>query len=992
MIEFAFLQKIQNKFLLFLLLPSLLFSSVEKDWEFAENLYKNALYDIAMKEFKKIAEAQKGTIWEKKALYMMGECLYEMKDYKEAEKLYKEAAQRAFGEEKAFILLKVADCLRKQTLQDEAISLYKDIAEKYPQTSYAEKSLYFLALTLREKGKWKEAIAFFEEIPKKYPFSPFLDSSIYEAGYTFYKIGDYRSAINYFSKVSAKSPLNKKASYYIALCFYNMGDFEKAEDAFFEVIEKDPSDPLCMDARFMIASTYIGRNDYKKAEEYFKDLLLMHPPNHIAEKASFWHAESFYMQKKYKDALNAYTDFLKKYPGSPHSLDAKKGMAFSLFKLEEYNKCISSLQEILEKEKERDLYLLLAQAFKKVNKLEDAAKALKEIEKFPQRDTLFYEALLEYGWIRCEQKNAEEALKIAERIQKECAEKKILQQAQSLKIEALCKAKRAKDAKNVLLSLEGKIEEEDFIKLSLHVADALFDASFYEDARAFYKRALLSKKRREREFARYCIGWSLFKEKKFEEAEKMLSSLLKEAEESDIIPKAKRLLADCYFNQRKYIAAYNVYNELFSLYPQWNKRDELLYQMGWCHYKMGEYKKASSEFERLLTLFPSSPLYAQTTYWIGWCHFQQREYDGARKYFEKVYEDYKKSEWGGYALYMIADIYYNLKDFRSAFNHYKKVAEEYKEIESLREDAKKKMVLCLKREGREEECVEIYKEWAKKATSPEEAASYYLEIASLYRELKNEELEKETLSFIAEKYKDTSIAEKALYKLCKILFDEGDYKKTLENVNRFLRDFPSSHLFPDLFLLHAISSYKIGEKDKAEKLLFSFLERFRERKDLLPLCNLYIAHVKKEKGEDALSLYEKIINEYPESEAADEARLCIAKEYFDKKDYEKALKYITPILSREKTTSTAASAQLLKGRCLEAKGKEEEAIVEYLKVGYFYKDFETEAQEARFSAARIMEKKGEKKKALHLYKIIKESAKDQETLRRVEECIERLSQ
>jgi TolA-binding protein len=123
------------------------------------------------------------------------------------------------------------------------------------------------------------------------------------------------------------------------------------------------------------------------------------------------------------------------------------------------------------------------------------------------------------------------------------------------------------------------------------------------------------------------------------------------------------------------------------------------------------------------------------------------------------------------------------------------------------------------------------------------------------------------------------------------------------------------------------------------------------------------------KSSSARTNFQKVLNDYSESEFAGPAAYALAEMAFTQKNYADALPLFHRSASKSKDASVALSAHYFEARCLEALDKKDEACDIYQQVAEA-KNPNPYREDSRLSAARIASARGRKTDALRQYEAL----------------------
>src|SRR5713101_9341608 len=115
--------------------------------------------------------------------------------------------------------------------------------------------------------------------------------------------------------------------------------------------------------------------------------------------------------------------------------------------------------------------------------------------------------------------------------------------------------------------------------------------------------------------------------------------------------------------------------------------------------------------------------------------------------------------------------------------------------------------------------------------------------------------------------------------------------------------------------------------------------------------------------------FQKVLNDYGDSEFAGPAAYALAETAFTQKDYAAALPLFHRSAGKSKESAVALSARYFEARCLEALGRKEEASDIYVEVGEAGNP-NPYREDSRWTAASILAGRGRKVNALKQYEAL----------------------
>ena len=132
--------------------------------------------------------------------------------------------------------------------------------------------------------------------------------------------------------------------------------------------------------------------------------------------------------------------------------------------------------------------------------------------------------------------------------------------------------------------------------------------------------------RMSREGEAFYVAQKAYEDGFYEVALNLFQRFLKNFPQSQEIPEINLYIAQCYFQQNKFIAALTQLERLSSEPGAEHLEDAVLYWIGEVHFRGKDFSKAISFYQRIIDEFPDSDLLVHAYYSRGWCLFELGEY------------------------------------------------------------------------------------------------------------------------------------------------------------------------------------------------------------------------------------------------------------------------------------------------------------------------------------------------------------------------------
>ena len=141
--------------------------------------------------------------WQGRAQLELGLTHYKQRDYRTAERAFREAYRR-YRTPKA--LFHLGRCYVKLGLDLKAAGRFQSFARQYPATPGAAEALWQAAMANERRGRRTKAREVFLNLADRYPRSHLADRARWRAGYALYGLGRFENAARVFQKLAEETP------------------------------------------------------------------------------------------------------------------------------------------------------------------------------------------------------------------------------------------------------------------------------------------------------------------------------------------------------------------------------------------------------------------------------------------------------------------------------------------------------------------------------------------------------------------------------------------------------------------------------------------------------------------------------------------------------------------------------------------------------------------------------------------------------------------
>ena len=388
----------------------------------------------------------------------------------------------------------------------------------------------------------------------------------------------------------------------------------------------------------------------------------------------------------------------------------------------------------------------------------------------------------------------------------------------------------------------------------------------------------------------------------------------------------------CQEKLQKYIPATVTFKQLLTQYPKSIFEEDVRFLISDCFYRSGDYPLAMTEYNKFLEDFPGSYLKENTLYRIGCCYYLEKQYNDAIEKFRGFMQDYTTSEFTPYSSFMVGESFLAQKDLiRSSFA-YGEILKNFPQNEIIPETYYK-LGWCYSQQNSFESAIDIYNRLI--TAFPKHTLVPYALLLSAdnYTRMGQIDQAVECYRKVLDMPKKTDeITEVALFMMTKTFYDAKRYGDILSSFQYILNSLPPSNsewrsytylmvaesyyamsFFTESTRVYdmviknfpytqvasmaqegkAWAAFKVKDYSKAEKDRQEFTEDMTVKKgkstqisNEFEMGNIYF---NQKKYVEALDVFEKFEQTYPEDELVPESIFNSGRCYYKLEYYSKAI-------------------------------------------------------------------------------------------------------
>lgn len=333
------------------------FESQKLNFFLAENYFVTGDYKSAMFNYNKVT----GTDQEinSQTLYGKAYCYFNTGDYENAayqfaDYIKKYPKNKRFSDAK----LRLADSYYGSKNYAAASKVYQELFSADAKLSTDPYARYQYAQALYKSGKTNEAISEFKSIQERFPDSEYAEVSLYTIGWIHFQKKEYTKSISQYNNVIAKYPKTKLEPiiyYSIGDAQFNMEKYDSAIVNYEKVLSQFPSSQYVFDAVTGIQYSYVAKGEPEKAVSFLGEFVSKNPSLSYADQLMFKKGEIYYSLRNYEKAKTEYRSFTSAYPKSKLVPDAYYWIGKSAQNLNQSEEAIFSFEKVFNGYKDSEL-------------------------------------------------------------------------------------------------------------------------------------------------------------------------------------------------------------------------------------------------------------------------------------------------------------------------------------------------------------------------------------------------------------------------------------------------------------------------------------------------------------------------------------------------------------------------------------------------------------------------------------------------------------
>ena len=827
-------------------------------------------------------------------------------------------------------------CREYELKAPNRVALLKDYLKHYPDSKHANRVKAMIASAHFDEGKYDDALEVFRECEVDALPDKERDDAVCKMATAYLKKGDLNEAKVWFVLLKEVSKTHASDA------VFNLGYIDYAEKRYDEALEAFLSlrnDKVYASLiPYYIGEIYLLRENHAKAEEIASDYLNRFAGHKDEAEMLRIQGEARYGLKNYVDASASLKAYAEAVPSPQRKALYKLGM--SNYHTEAYSASVESLGKIVSVDDAlaQNAYLHMGLAYLNLRDRNQARMAFEQASLGNHDKGVKEQALYNYALCIHETSYSPfaESVTVFERFLNEFPASPYAEQVNDYLVEVYMNTRSYDAALQSIAKIQqpGARIMEAKQKILFHLGAQAFANAEMEKAIGYFNESLAvgqyspsakadayywrgeacyrtgnfagackdfgqylkletDKSKQEYRLAQYNMGYTLFKQKKYNEALGWFSKYVKlgTKDENQIMADAYNRIGDCYFYVRDFDAALQHYGKAIKLEPG-----------------LGDY----------------------SLYQEGFVKGIQRDYVGKIQSLNELITNYPKSQYIDDALYEQGRAFVMLEDNANAIARYQMLVKNFPESWNARRAANE-IGLLYYQDDKYPEAITAYKEVIKNYPGSEEARVAQRDLKSLYIDLNRVDEYAEFASGLTGGLSfDVNERDSLTYVAAERVYMKGDIDAANQSFMRYLQTFPEGAFSLNANYYLGLINYNRKEYENAsvyfDKVLAYPSNKYSEEAMLMRAEMAYVAtdYAK------ALELYKLLANRVSTPERRQLAETGMLRSAAMAQNAEEVISAATTILADAKVAPELANeARHYRAKALVEAGQMQHALTDW---------------------------------------------------------------
>ena len=316
----------------------------------AESYFSLGKYQEALSRYNSIRSSDIDYV--KQVTYSKGYCHFNLGSYSNAAYQFTEFVEQYPDDIRITdAKLRLADSYFGSKNFAASSRIFKQLFQSGKYSSDDPYAYYQYAQALYKSGETNAAINEFRNLQQKFPDSKYAESSLFTVGFIKFQEGEFKEAINnyrYVLEIYKNSALTPAVFYSIGDAYFNLGLYDSAIVNYRNVLTKYPSSEYVFDAINGMQYSYVAMDRSDEAINLIDRYTSQNPNLKFSDLIFFKKGEIYYSQRDYQNAKTSYQEFLVKYPKSTFVPEAYYWLGKSSQNLKQDDEAIFYFNKVFE--------------------------------------------------------------------------------------------------------------------------------------------------------------------------------------------------------------------------------------------------------------------------------------------------------------------------------------------------------------------------------------------------------------------------------------------------------------------------------------------------------------------------------------------------------------------------------------------------------------------------------------------------------------------
>jgi TolA-binding protein len=775
------------------------------------------------------------------ARFYLGEALFRAGQYGEAAEIYGQLLQGRNGDAyRANARFWRAESFFHQGAFERAEQGYREFLQTSPRHPHVEDALYGLGWTELNAQKYRSALETFQRLEQAFPHTRYLESLLYARIKASLALQQPQAAQEMYRQLAQRFPTGKwrgAASLEFARVAYQMGDYGTAARLTKQLIETPAQQPLAPVAWVLQGDLLYWDRRYAEAIEAYRRAERQGLPAEVLETTLLKRALASYQRRDFAGAATDFERLLQQFPASPYVAEAAFWLGESRFYQRQYRQALLAYQRV------------------------------------PADSPRYPDAIFGRGWVYYQGSDWSKAAAEFEHVVSRYPEA-------SSRPEALYR-----------------------------LGEVQYNLKHFDQAVAMYHQLL-------REYpqekltpnAHFRVGWVRYKIGEFPQAIRELSEVVRAYPTHPVVAEAQYWLGMAYLSTKQFDSAQAAFEAARAASPAGDLAAQAVLRLGDTFYNQGKFERAMAAYRRLADQAPTDVHTPDAEYGIILSLYQLRRFNdyqaGARAFVER----YPTHDLSVTVLYQLAELFEADKRPQQALDTYRQVLDRFGQSD-LAESARLRRGEIFAAQGNWAAALLEYQQAGAMAKSDVVRIDALYGVARAQHELKRYDAAADAYRRVALELPENRFTVASLQGLARVLTDAGrkaEARQAWETLlTRGPREATAAEARVELGLLllsdgehrraleqfqQAVSratpevaaraQYEIGQTYTAQKnyqqgtlelLKVAYLYPQQQRWVQRALFQAAANYEQERKWQEALAIYQKIVNEVPGGEPREQA-------------------------------------------------------------------------------------------------------------------------